>query len=443
MSDTIKNVRLKDKDGNILHPEITVDAELNSTSENPVQNKVINAKLDEVFQSVSNGKTRIETAITDMGGTVSKAGDVATFEELFSGMGTISNNSPTMNIFTQLTEPETKYGLWIKSNEPYTNIINKNQSIEPIKLTDIPYNYVSCIPVYYNNDIYLFGTNTDGSKRKAYKFNIVTQTYTKLTDIPFDFSLSGCVIDEESEEIYLVSSSASDYRRTMYKYSISTNSYERLPSLSYNFYMGSVVYYNNYIYIFGGYETKRVVTKYDISAKTFTTLSNLSFDCVTIIAQQYDKKYVALSNGMYEYDLENETVTALPEKPFTATNMIYHNYDDDKLYFISNSSLYCYDRENKSYNTVTILPSYSFDLGALLIVDNNLYSFNDTKAYKIQLKVETNCLSLLYGDKYSVKLYNLIYGFLNYINIDNAVYFNKDKTKQDVYIGNGISWNKI
>ena len=40
MSDTIKNVRLKDRTGNILHPEITVDAELNSTSENPVQNKV-------------------------------------------------------------------------------------------------------------------------------------------------------------------------------------------------------------------------------------------------------------------------------------------------------------------------------------------------------------------------------------------------------------------
>ena len=123
--------------------------------------------------------------------------------------------------------------------------------------------------------------------------------------------------------------------------------------------------------------------------------------------------------------------------------MVYHNYDDDKLYFISNSSLYCYDRENKSYNTVTILPSYSFDLGAVLIVNNNLYSFNYTTTYKIQLKVETNCLSLLSGDKYSVKLYNLIYGFLNYINIDNAVYFNKDKTKQDVYIGNGTSWDKI
>ena len=79
MSDTIKNVRLKDRTGNILHPEITVDAELNSTSENPVQNKVIKAKLDEVFQSVSNGKTLLETAITDKGSSVSKVGEVATF----------------------------------------------------------------------------------------------------------------------------------------------------------------------------------------------------------------------------------------------------------------------------------------------------------------------------------------------------------------------------
>lgn len=73
---------------------ITVDAELNSTSENPVQNKVINAKLDEVFQSVSNGKTRLETAITDMGGTVSKAGYVATFNELDNSIKTISQSIP-------------------------------------------------------------------------------------------------------------------------------------------------------------------------------------------------------------------------------------------------------------------------------------------------------------------------------------------------------------
>ena len=197
MSDTIKNVRLKDRTGNILHPEITVDAELNSTSENPVQNKVvkaaldaaynptnkedlnkighdekgnltynevvvggssitvdtelnstsenpvqnkvINAKLDEVFQSVSNGKTRIETAITDMGGTVSKAGDVAKIGELISGLATVA--SAQANIFVQETEPETKNGLWLKTSNTYYDIVNisgTENSVTYTKMTNIP-----------------------------------------------------------------------------------------------------------------------------------------------------------------------------------------------------------------------------------------------------------------------------------------------------------------
>ena len=85
-----------DEKGNLTYNEvvvggssITVDAELNSTSENPVQNKVINAKLDEVFQSVSNGKSLLETAITDKGSSVSKAGNAATFEELKTGIDNI------------------------------------------------------------------------------------------------------------------------------------------------------------------------------------------------------------------------------------------------------------------------------------------------------------------------------------------------------------------
>lgn len=46
---------------------ITVDSELSETSTNPVENRAITARLNEVFQSVSNGKTLIAAAITDKG----------------------------------------------------------------------------------------------------------------------------------------------------------------------------------------------------------------------------------------------------------------------------------------------------------------------------------------------------------------------------------------
>ena len=46
---------------------ITIDDTLSDTSENPVQNKVIKGELDKVFQSVSDGKSKIASAITDKG----------------------------------------------------------------------------------------------------------------------------------------------------------------------------------------------------------------------------------------------------------------------------------------------------------------------------------------------------------------------------------------
>lgn len=58
---------------------VEVDSELSTTSENPVQNKVVTQKLNEVFQSVSNGKSLIASAITDKG--IVTLND-ATFEEM-------------------------------------------------------------------------------------------------------------------------------------------------------------------------------------------------------------------------------------------------------------------------------------------------------------------------------------------------------------------------
>jgi hypothetical protein len=49
----------------------------------------VESVLAELFTSVSNGKTQLETAVTDKGGTVSKAGSVATFAELDTGVRSI------------------------------------------------------------------------------------------------------------------------------------------------------------------------------------------------------------------------------------------------------------------------------------------------------------------------------------------------------------------
>ena len=69
--ETPKNIVLYAEDSEVVNlptvTPITVDEELNEISTNPVQNKVITSKLNEVFQSVSEGKSLIASAITDKG----------------------------------------------------------------------------------------------------------------------------------------------------------------------------------------------------------------------------------------------------------------------------------------------------------------------------------------------------------------------------------------
>ena len=70
-AETPKNIVLYAEDSEVIDlptaAPITIDEELNETSTNPVQNKVITSKLNEVFQSVSDGKSLIASAITDKG----------------------------------------------------------------------------------------------------------------------------------------------------------------------------------------------------------------------------------------------------------------------------------------------------------------------------------------------------------------------------------------
>lgn len=66
---------------------ITIDSALSVTSENPVQNKVVTTKFNEVFQSVSSGKSLVASAITDKG--ITTATD-ATFQVMATNIGKIS-----------------------------------------------------------------------------------------------------------------------------------------------------------------------------------------------------------------------------------------------------------------------------------------------------------------------------------------------------------------
>lgn len=88
--------------------ECVIDEELSLTSENPVQNKVITARLDEVFTSVSNGKALIASAITDKG--ISTDSD-ATFQQMANNIELINGGYGLYYPIGLTTYPIISYGI--------------------------------------------------------------------------------------------------------------------------------------------------------------------------------------------------------------------------------------------------------------------------------------------------------------------------------------------
>ena len=73
---------------NSISGQQRIDKELDINSENPVENKVISSKLEEldtelidIKKSVSDGKTLVATAITDKGVATSSTDNFATMAE--------------------------------------------------------------------------------------------------------------------------------------------------------------------------------------------------------------------------------------------------------------------------------------------------------------------------------------------------------------------------
>ena len=448
MSDTIKNVRLKDKDGNILHPEITVDNELNSTSENPVQNKVINAKLDEVFQSVSNGKSLLETAITDKGSSVSKAGDVATFEELKTGITGIN----TGNIFVQLDEPTSKTGLWLKTNST-NEVVNLNKvykiGFESIQTKSPSSLFIeNCCAV--NNEVYCFGLydSMRSYKKLVYKYNAEANSYIKLSNPPNTFE--SAAVESIGNIIYIMG--GKDLTTTnAYKYDTTTDTYTKLADIPYVFCGTEITSVGNYIYLLGSDNStySKNNYKYDTTTDTYTKLADAPYNIDYCGVQSVDNTIYIFGNYhssmdkyAYKYDIDSSTYTKLADMPrsFEGSYSFTTKTDDNKILVICKSNMgtgnvYLYDNVNDTYTNIIYFRSGFGDCGC--VIYNTLYSMDNSSIGSYGL---TNNKIVIYnGNKHSAEILPSIK-----LNFD-SIYNSTNRTEQiiETYIGNGTEWTKI
>lgn len=153
------------------------------------------------------------------------------------------------------------------------------------KLADIPYNIDGVKKVVaVGDDIYIFGfsENRDYSgeedEKYAYKYNVITDTYTKLTNIPFKFK-NGSVV-AVGTNIHIVS------QLNHYIYDTITGLYTKLKDIPQNVTSPRAEYVENYIYIFSSSEDK-YACKYLIFENSCIFITLNIPDSITLVDELY------------------------------------------------------------------------------------------------------------------------------------------------------------
>ena len=207
------------------------------------------------------------------------------------------------------------------------------QSNTYTKLTDAPYDIYDCSAIAKDNDIYILGGRYDyiykydtvnneyiklkqnftddslmggkaalidndiylfGNGQKGYKYNILTNTFTEIERVPFDY-INDTVVGINNNIFLLGSSyksgSAYEYGKYNYKYDTLTNTYKKLEDIPYDFIEGSTVAIGNDIYLLGGSFSMNNVYKY----KTYLENKNI------FIKNENDKLKTNLSNILKIY----------------------------------------------------------------------------------------------------------------------------------------------
>ena len=350
-------------------------------------------------------------------------------------------------------------------------------------LNSIPYDmYYGSASTIINNDVYLFGG--DGGNKLAYRYNIDTDTYTQLKNIPQPF-VSGEVVAVGTDiyliggstnsnpyyidkyniltnsyinnyyptpygfyggvalaigtDIYMFGTEKYDYEKQAAKYNTVTNTSSSLRQLPIKFYSGVGAIYNNDIYLFAG----GFACKYNITSNIYTNLNTPAFSLAAGSASVIDSN-IYIFGGNYnrkvahKYDINNDVYIQLNDIPYN----FYYGVSEskgDEIYLFGG-----YDSKNKVgvFNT-KLLPSPKQGLW----IESNDFTYDTIEEIYNTNNLSPNAISFLVDDNqlnYKTQLINSVplnYSFSKVYLTDNTCNIMLDTP--NVYYGNGVEWINI
>ena len=300
---------------------------------------------------------------------------------------TLKNKTKTPalpNIFISPDEPSSKEGIWLQtSDKTYNKIITDYNVLESAKWVKkdnypkLPTTFSSCDGELVGNEFYIFGGTN------AYKMNLDTNEFTKLTDIPFNFTDGFTALFKGN--IYLFYSP--DNPKAVYKYTISTDSYEKLEDFVEDIPRGDAYGNDELGYIFMNYYSG--FYKYNPETGEKTRIYGPTWDGGTALAAMGDYLYILgsyVNNGKYacRYNMRTGDVYKFDDTiPYAIRGGNGMTVGTD-IYLIGNNGSNASDFDSQrllKYDTITSKWTsvdgrpVGLKNGASCVYDNKLYTF--------------------------------------------------------------------
>lgn len=306
-----------------------------------------------------------------------------------------SDEVNNMNLFIQEEEPNTKEGIWVKSDKTFTDVKINNTSLDITWNTlyqpiPVPTTYPRVVKI--DDYLYYFGgRNSSGSiLADAYKYNLKEKTLTKLTNIPE--AKRGCAIGCVGTNIYLIAGANSgSTTNTSYKYDILTDTYTKIANCPIKITDMMYATVGTNIYLLGGSTdggdtgTNASVYKYDTLTDTFTSMGNMPeavrVGCATVIGTDiyliggFNRNYANIKN-IRKYDTLTGEITNARSMP---------KYFGHSTCGAIGNDIYIFGGYSSTGETYNHIYKYSVENNEMILIDNapsviyNSGSFSDGK----------------------------------------------------------------
>ena len=374
------------------------------------------------------------------------------------------------NIFVQLEEPTIKKGIWLqKEAEPehytYDEEIFIGGTWEPDgKYANRPEYTNGNNIVCFGTDIYMLGCYGSYGYTDSYKYNTLTNTYTKLANVPYRcYNGSVAIVDTN---IYIFRSLENGNGNKAYKYDILTNTWTKISDVPNSTYYSCAAAVSTDIYLFGGSSTRNSY-KYDTLTDTWYSIGNSPIifqesSAVAIGTNIYilgTSASTANSNRIYKYDTLTDTYTQLSNIPFNCVRGEAVAIGTN-IYSFYNTYNYKYDTLTDTWTQLADVPHGNVESStAAISVGNKIYLFGTasnpylTQVYALENKTyEQDNLVVINQGKYNnvgyeVELYNNSKDVTSpkYAFADAWYYTLEDGLETDIptYYGNGTQWVNI